>query len=422
MTDHGYLRVKGRRLAFEDGTEFVPVGLSLLGVTQLSLWDEFVELWGMTPEQWFDRLAEAGVNFLRVHMMLHRGGAERGCCCAFPELVPEHARLLEKNLPWYLDQCQKRDIYVGINLHHFAEFDWKNNPYNVVNNGPCHTIRDWVTNPGAVALFKKRIDFYNRFTAFRSFALWEITNELWDPANVEVGKDDVMVGWLTDLARYTKQVDPFHHPVGTNLHAMDDMNDPCFQKVQGDEAIDWISVHSYGLNFADQARHLWVVQSGKPVVGTESYNLADDLPGARRRTWEGLALFSTELEWSSGFFPDRPDWDQDLRLHFDEMLAILKAASGVARQTIEADRWDNPGPACITGAVATTDGRRLMAYFNRSDSGESFGPGGLPVGRYEVRWYDCVSGSLLKKETKDLDAATRMSPPGGEVFLYIRPE
>ena len=243
-----------------------------------------------------------------------------------------------------------------------------------------------------------------------------------EAATAVIGKDQAVVNWLLDLARYVRQVDPVHHPVGTNLHAMDNVSDPCFQAIQGSDAIDWIAIHSYGLHFPDQARHPWMVRSGKPILSTESYNLADDLAGARRRTWQGMALFSTELEWSSGFLPDRPDWDQDLRHHFDEMLAILRAASDVARQTIEADSWGDPAPAGIGNAVATTDGRRLMAYFQQADPAVPFGMPELPAGRYQVQWFDCASIERLSQSIIDWSVASTLHPPAGEVFLYVRPD
>ena len=73
------------------------------------------------------------------------------------------------------------------------------------------------------------------------------------------------------------------------------------------------------------------------------------------------------------------------------------------------------------GAVATTDGRRLMVYFDRSDAAVTFGLDDLPADRYDLRWFDCVSGRLLKQEPTMLNAASMLNPPGGEVFLYIRP-
>ena len=118
--DHGYLRRVGRKLVFDDGTVFIPRGLSLLGVTQHTYRDEFAALWGMTPEAWFDVLAARGINFLRVHMMVHKDGVnELG---AVPELLPAQAQLLATNLDWYLSECEQRGIYVGMNLEHGGEF------------------------------------------------------------------------------------------------------------------------------------------------------------------------------------------------------------------------------------------------------------------------------------------------------------
>ena len=211
---------------------------------------------------------------------------------------------------------------------------------------PARQSRELITNPQAIELFKRRIDFYNQFSHYRSFALWEITNELWlaDAPTIVFGKDQVVVDWLLDLARYTRQVDRIGHPIGTNLFAdTDGMDEPAFQAIQGADEIDWISVHSYGGDYITQAHHPFVLQTGKPILGTETYNLEHNFARARYCSWQGLALFSTELEWSSGFLPDREDWDQDLRLGFDRMLAILQTVATTAEQTVEADVWGQSG-------------------------------------------------------------------------------
>jgi hypothetical protein len=421
--DHGYLRVQGRKLVFDDGTVFVPIGLSLLGVTQMEYRDDFLALWGMSPEAWFDTLAAHGVNFLRVHMMVHKGGVNE--LCAVPELLPAQAELLARNLDWYLAQCQQRGIYVGVNLEHFAEFsNFEQTPYHVSQGGPCTTVREWVTDPRAVELFKRRIDFYNQFSHYRSFALWEITNELWlaDSPTAPVGKDQVVVDWLTDLARYVKQVDPVGHPVGTNLFAdTEGMDEPAFQAIQGDASIDWIAVHSYGGDYLTQAHHPFVLETGKPILSTETYNLDTDFAKARYCTWQGLALFSTEMEWSSGFLPDREDWDRDLRLGFDGLLVILRAVATTAAQTVEVDDWGNPAPCHVPGAMGSTDGRHLMAYFPADSLPATVRIEDVPAGRYRVRWFDCLTGNLLTDEQQMADESPDLQTPGGETFLYLSP-
>src|SRR5215475_13252964 len=65
--NHWYLRVSNKKLVFDDGTPFVPVGLSIKGMGGLLDGStQFEALWGMTPTQWFDKLQAAGVNFLRI--------------------------------------------------------------------------------------------------------------------------------------------------------------------------------------------------------------------------------------------------------------------------------------------------------------------------------------------------------------------
>jgi hypothetical protein len=254
--------------------------------------------------------------------------------------------------------------------------------------------------------------------------MWELTNELWhkDVPTEQIGKDQAAVDWLDGLARYCKEVDPHDHPVGTSLNAGGDtVADPPFQAVQGLPSIDWISVHSYGQSVVNQARHPWVLQTGKPLLSTETYNLGTDFDNARRRTWEGFALASCEMEWSSGFTYDRPGWDQDLRQGFDKLLAVFAPLDRVAAETVEADRWRAAQPCTIAGAVATTDGQRLMAYFQKAVQGDRVTLDGLAPGRYRVYWYDPLTGRQLARREVMMTAGAYVTPPAsGELFLYLR--
>ena len=70
--DHGHLRIRDGKSVFEDGTLFFPRGLSIMGINFPDMRAAFQQYWNMTPEQWFDQLAEHGVNFLRRNVVLER--------------------------------------------------------------------------------------------------------------------------------------------------------------------------------------------------------------------------------------------------------------------------------------------------------------------------------------------------------------
>lgn len=440
--NHGHLRVSGRRFVFEDGTLFFPRGLSLMGVNPRAMPATFRHLWNTSPEQWLDLLAENGVNFLRLHMSLHDGTPGAFETWPIPEANPAHRHALEEHLPWYLEQCQSRGIYVCVNISHFAEFTaWEAHPYSTACGGPCQSLRDLVTHPAALDLFRRRIDCYAQFCDFRSFALWEVVNELDNGPTTDFGTDGTTADWVLGLARHCSQADPHRHPVGASLYpGTDPVSAPFFQAVQGDTAIDWISVHSYSGDFVAQSRHPFVLGTGKPILSTESFELSSDGPysfsqgGPQLLTWRGLAAFGAELEWSDGMDLDHPyhkKEDDAFRAGFPQLLSMIRAAALVLKQTVEADSWADPRPAAISptlAVAASTDGHHLMAYFDRSLQIPEFIPpqtrlplSDLPPGRYDVRWFLPDTGRLIAHELRDFATTPHALYPGGRAFLYVRP-
>ena len=60
-----------------------------------------------------------------------------------------------------------------------------------------------------------------------------------------------------------------------------------------------------------------------------------------------------------------------------------------------------------------------MAYFPATALPATARIDDLPAGQYRIRWFDCMTGSLISDQQQTTDDALTLTLPGGEVFLYI---
>ena len=111
----------------------------------------------------FPRIAAQGLNTVRTwmcpwNMPLEWNGRQLG------EYDEDALRRLDEMFAL----AEKSGLYVVLVLGYHGELQtvsgsfpnndrWKENPYNVVNGGPCETPADFFTNEQAKALYKKRL-------------------------------------------------------------------------------------------------------------------------------------------------------------------------------------------------------------------------------------------------------------------------
>lgn len=171
--------VQGRMLV-KDGRLFVPRGVYMRGAT-LGDPAAFQGMWGVTPAQWLEALAESGANTVRILPTLMENGRE---VVARPESDPNHADQVARYLESLLRAAKPHGMQIvivptGISWdtqapyhgnqgrwtgHSFGEFtDWDNHPYNQRNGGPLGAPSDILDSEAGRALFAKRIDFYLQF-------------------------------------------------------------------------------------------------------------------------------------------------------------------------------------------------------------------------------------------------------------------
>lgn len=151
-----------------------------------------------------------------------------------------------------LDIAERNNIYVMVCFGTYGEFrdggffnegQWKANPYNVANGGPCEKPEDFWTHPTARKLYQRRLRYLMARYGYRhSVHSWEFWNEAQAPAP-----------WVGEMARFLKgtgefagrAADPYNHLVTTTYG-----NDAVWKLPE----IDITQTHHYGTgNVADHA-------------------------------------------------------------------------------------------------------------------------------------------------------------------------
>lgn len=458
--DHGFLKTDGRMWVFEDGTAFIPIGISLGGIAYLTKANEFEQKWGMTPDEFFDTLAENGANYVAAHTHMAEW-------VNYPEFIQYHRAHLAKNLDWFLTKLEQNGQYTTITLTHHAEHKtdglWPWNKYNKSQGGPCESPNDFVTNAEARAKMKEKIDFFNRFSVYRSFGVWQLSTEWvigYADGEQPNFRNQATVDWHVEMADYIHEIDENHHPVSGNLYWRDYQDEAVpdgpvygwkepntrswgnlYKDLLGHSSIDYVNIHIYGLDIGYAVEDF--CNYNKPILVTESAAqlfernqqpkewVVDGIDFLQYLTWSALALWTSSPDWSlwrvaNGSGEESP-LDLDMFGHFEEYLGVFRAASTFAHNVLIPDgnnwsRWPELWHDKMSGngrIYASGDPNRVMAYIR--DSSGTYTVWGVNNQKYRVAWYNPENGELISSEFLEGNFLTSRSP-GGHVMLYIKSE
>ncbi len=118
----------------------------------------------------------------------------------------------------------------------FNEGQWKDNPYNAVNGGPCAKPEEFWSNAAARTLYQRRLRYLAaRYGCRTNLFGWEFWNEAHAPAS-----------WVSEMAQYMKgtgayhdvPADPYRHLLTTSYG-----DDAVWQLPE----IDYTQTHHYGM-------------------------------------------------------------------------------------------------------------------------------------------------------------------------------
>lgn len=278
---------------------------------------------------WFPAMKRAGENFARIWM----------CPWAFGiETDANSLNSYRLDRAWQLDElfklAQENGIYLMLCLDYHGMFqtepdtwgannNWKINPYNQVNGGPCANPNDFFKNAQAAEIYQKRLRYLvARYGANQNLLAWEFLNEIDNVYNLLNAAD--VAAWHGTMGTWLHANDPWKHLVTTSLTGLS--NRP---EIWNLPQMDFSMFHSY--NLAAPASKLPGILEGmwsaykKPVMLGEygidfrGWNRADDpeLRGFRQGVWAGLLGGSTGtgMSW----------WWENL--HSENIYAYYKAVA-----------------------------------------------------------------------------------------------
>lgn len=261
-------------------------------------------------DEWLPKLGQAGANWIRIWMCSwncalewsrdERGDRRIGGYYGVGVYSLDNAWKLDT----ILDTAERNGITTMLCFGTYGEFNeggyfnegqWKGNPYNAANGGPCAKPADFWTNPEARRLYRRRLRYLVARYGYRtSLHSWEFWNEANAPA-----------AWVGEMARYLKgtgefkangPADPYNHLVTTTYG-----NEAVWRLPE----IDLTQTHHYGTG--DVADHAPVMQNdsrghlryGKPHLMAEfgiDYRKPD-----REYDPQGTAVNFHNGLWASAF-------------------------------------------------------------------------------------------------------------------------
>lgn len=356
--------------------------------------------------------------------------------------------------------AEEYGIAVNIEIfcpHHYTSWcwpdrlvNWKKNPYNADNGGPIAYTPEPGADPSSVEEANRRQRlaydpsnqksmeaqkarirwFVERYTGRRSVFCWGLSNDF--PYALEPEVRD----WLTEMAAFTRSIDPSHHLVG--IHTFSGAEWPAWLV----DAVDFTCIRAYPWShFSDEDLHpsgaqknnavnvaFWLRKKAhehlayaKPVINGEYGAMArsgDSMtqPGYRpgyRVTpdmdrcslyglWSSLAAgASAGHRWTGwdGFFPLTDEaWKQ-----YDAVGRFCKRIDWARFDSRPCDEEVRIDEATLF-RCAIRDDRTLLAWIASADaegktevtpSAEL--TGAFPAGRYAMSWIDCETNATLSR-------------------------
>ncbi|MBN1916995.1 MAG: cellulase family glycosylhydrolase [Verrucomicrobia bacterium] len=143
---------------------------------------------------------------------------------------------------------------IGIQLvfdyHGLVNDDWKSNPYNVVNGGPCTLAEEFWIHGDAKRFYRKRLEYIvARWGASANIFAWELFNEV---DLTRRSNDNDVVAWHQEMGCHLRDIDPYNHLVTTSTAGRDRLT-----ALWDLGAIDFTQAHFYADEVYDRVSENW---------------------------------------------------------------------------------------------------------------------------------------------------------------------
>ncbi len=293
--EHGFVRLNPqnpRYFAYDDGSFYFPVGVDMAW----SVGDVLADY-----ERWLDRFSQNGGNLIRLWMPAWGFGIEwKDTGLGNYTQRMKQAWLLDK----VFEMAEARQVTIMLCLVNHGQFsettnpEWKDNPYNAANGGPLAAPQDFVTDPTARDLFKRRLRYLAaRWSYSTSLFAWEWWNEInWTPIS-----DAKLRPWISEMSAYLRTLDPNQHLIthstssgsGDSIWKMDELQIAQLHDYSG-SFLPWTLKDAY-------AGFLRVAPDKPVLVGEFGYSTNnDDSPYAKKPIHLHLGLWAAPFMGFAG--------------------------------------------------------------------------------------------------------------------------
>jgi len=439
----GFLRINPqdpRYFLMDDGSFFFPIGLNIAWAN-----GDVLENYNT----WLDHLSQNGGNFIRIWMASWSFGLEWDDT----GLGNYTARLKRA---WLLDQVLKmaedRGIYVMLCLINHGAFsettnsDWTSNPYNIALGGPLKTPEEFVADPTARELFKRRLRYItSRWAAYPSLGAWEWWNEVnWTPIT-----DEALMPWISEMNQELQKFDPYLHLVSTSYATGAD------KSIWSMDELSFAQEHDYSgkdpITIFPQDRITILKNAGeKPALVGEFGNVSDDPTAAYDKSgihlhnglwaapFSGYAGTAMYWWWDTYIEPAQLWYQYKGISSFlkDENLSNMipsqvATVPGVASALI----LSNPEHALVWVRADTyTSHDAQLAFYQSADRGPEwvysppvlenlvFTLTGLQDGRYSATWYSTRDGQQegSPRDVSVVGGSATINVPGLQGDLAVK--
>jgi mannan endo-1,4-beta-mannosidase len=446
-TDYVRVGPNGRYLEFR-GEPFIPVGFN-----DAVSWGNLLWLRGPSAfitEEYFARLAEHGLNTLRIMMSYSQDASgeyelEGPLGTYRPDAVAQWDRIFE------LAETHGIMLLLTPWDPFWMERTWAANPWNAANGGPCAAMSCLLTSSEARAAQRATFAFLiDRYGGSANILAWELMNEidLWfrSGGDFEYARD--IASWIDEMAGFVSAREIAAHGrrhLITVSFAAATPAGPLADALYDAQGLDFVTTHMYyppvsrggdpveaAAVVADGIAFQWY-RTPKPYLDTESgpierwpLSLEEDIPTFRAVTWSSLVggALGPGMRWpytETGVLHEA---------HYEMLAGAGRfAASGIpwSTETWEQAHRANPARPSDQAVISGLVGRRHAVLYVISHEpilAEEWVVHGLADGRYLLEWWNPARGERRELAQADsLGGQLRLRVPGGsrELALSLKP-
>lgn len=210
-------------------------------------------------EKYIDSIA-GSVNYMRIWLtsypFLNLYGPEYTQKVGGKPIMYFNSTLNQKDaaeLDHIIGYAASHDICIMPCIFTFGDFCYKNNSSSNWDNNPFHTIlglkdgTEFFTNPEAKRISKNLIRYIiARWGYATNIICWEFWNEVDNIPNgdLKIGRfQRNIVDWHKEMAKFTRSIDPFNHPLTTSITSFSEEDYLCSRVYR---PLDIVQCHTYG--------------------------------------------------------------------------------------------------------------------------------------------------------------------------------